>query len=178
MDALGIQQVRLGHWLLALCAVLYLAWWCVFFRPRDEKPQGVERGAGIALILGAVVAGLAAVFQIVTGLGQLPDAFSGPVLWLVAAGTYALLAFVTSRFLERPVTTELLLIVAWCALEVDVAGAVWPNWPLLVAVIVATAFSMVCYLLYYRLEGRAAFLDGCGPLVAVGLLSVIVAWML
>jgi uncharacterized membrane protein YoaK (UPF0700 family) len=114
----------------------------------------------------------------VTGLGQLPDAFSGPVLWLVAAGTYALLAFVTSRFLERPVTTELLLIVAWCALEVDVAGAVWPNWPLLVAVIVATAFSMVCYLLYYRLEGRAAFLDGCGPLVAVGLLSVIVAWML
>lgn len=167
-----------GHTMLALCCVCYLAWWCIFFRPRASKPQGLEYGIGVALLLGAIVFGVLAVVRMVGALSALPNRIPGIVLWPCAAVVYLVLAYVTWRFMKRPITTELILIAAWTALEVSVVGAVWGTgitgmtWLMFLLVAVACIGSLACYLAYYQLTGFAAFLDGCGPLVAIGVLSV------
>ena len=43
---------------------------------------------------------------------------------------------------------------------------------------IAFLFSMVCYVLYYRLHGWTAFFDGCGPLLAVGAISLAFVFLL
>lgn len=174
-----LQALGSAHLLLAVCCALYLTWWSVFFRPRPERPHGLEYGFGVALIVGAAVCGLVSVVLMGRALAELPSTVPAAVLWPCAAVAYLVLAYMSARFLDRPVTTELLLIVAWTALEVAVVGAVAGTGeanlvPVLTAVVVAACVgSLVCYLLYYRLDGWAAFLDGCGPLVAIGVLSVV-----
>ena len=46
-----------GHTALAACAVLYLAWWWLFFKPGAPKPRGGRYGAGVACIVGAAAFG-------------------------------------------------------------------------------------------------------------------------
>ena len=170
-----------GHALLAACAVCYLAWWWVFFRPRADSPMGLERSVGITLILAAVALGLAAVIRIGGSLASLPSMIPGILLWPLAIVAYVALLLLTTRVFDRQPTTELVLIVAWCALEVAVAGALAAcglGGRAVAATAVAVAgfvASMVCYVLYYRLSGMAAFLDGCVPLVSVAVTSVVLA---
>lgn len=185
MDTYGTQLHGLatGHGLLALCAVLYLAWWFEFFRPRGVRPQGLEYRIGVALIIVAAVAGILGVVRICTALADMPTLVPAVVLWPSAAAAYIVLAVVTYRALGRPITTELLLIVAWTALELSVVGALLAlgsGFALHLLVLAALGFigSMVCYVLYYRLAGWPAFLDGCGPLVAVGVIAAVTALVL
>lgn len=172
-----------GHGLLVLCAVLYLAWWFEFFRPRSARPQGLEYGIGVALIVMAAIAGIFGVVKICTALGGMPTRLPATALWSCAVAGYIVLAVVTYRALGRPVTTELLLIVAWTALELAVVGALLAVGsgfapPLLVLVVLGFVVSMACYVLYYRLSGWAAFLDGCGPLITVGIIAAVTAFVL
>ena len=180
-----LRQIATGHALLAACAALYLIWWCVFFRPRAQSPQGIEYVLGVAFILGAVAFGAIAVAKTVQAVGALPSAIPGFAVVVVAVALYVVLLIATTTIFNRPVTTELLLIVAWLALEAFVLSAlVTTGMPAgmvaLCALLVVAAFvaSMVCYVLYYKLSGTAAFLDGCGPLVAVGILSTLFALIL
>lgn len=179
------KQIAVGHALLAVCAVLYLVWWCVFFRPRAQSPQGVEYVLGVAFILGAVAFGAIAVTKIVQAASALPSAIPGFIVVAAAIVLYVVLLAVTYAVFNRPVTTELLLIVAWLALETAVLSAlVAAGMPTgkaaVLTVLVAVAFiaSMTCYVLYYRLSGTAAFLDGCGPLVTVAILATLFALFL
>lgn len=185
MNMLGThaQGLVTGHGMLALCAAFYLAWWWEFFRPREVRPQGLEYGIGVELIVIAAILGILGVIRICSGLAGLPTAIPGIVLWPCAVAAYVILAVVTKRAFDRPITTELLLIVAWAALEVAVAGALLAAGsgfavPLLVLAALGFVGSMVCYVLYYRLSGWAAFYDGCGPLVAVGIIAAVTAAML
>lgn len=170
-----------GHGLMALCCVLYLAWWCIFFRPRPESPQGLEYAAGVALIVGAAVAGLFGVLRIGGAVSAVPGGVPAAVLWPAAIAAYLVLAVVTLNLFNRPITTELLLIVAWTALEIACVGALFTAehtgsaTVLLVLVIAACIGALVCYMMYYQLTDWAAFFDGCGPLVAIGLYSVVFA---
>ena len=50
-----------GHVLLLVCAVLYLIWWCIFFRPNAQVKGGALRVFGIAYILVAAVTGIVGV---------------------------------------------------------------------------------------------------------------------
>lgn len=181
--ATQLRALAQGHELLALCAVLYLAWWFEFFRPREVRPRGLEYGMGVVMIVCAAILGLFGVIRICTGLGALPSALPAVVLWPCAIAAYVVLAVVTKRLFDRPITTELLLIVAWTALEVAVVGALVAigsgvTAPLLVLALMGFAFSLACYVLYYRLSGWPAFLDGCGPLVAVGVIAAVAAFAL
>ena len=185
MDAVTatyLADIDAGHVWMTVCAVLYLAWWTVFFRPRAAKPRGAERAIGVALILGAVVCGLLGVAGLVRNASALPHAASSGFIALVAVVVYFVALAVTLKAFDRPVTTELLLIVAWAALEwfvLDGVAAAGVDVALPTALVaLAFFFSMVCYALYYRLDGWAAFLDGCGPLAAVGVLSLAFAFLL
>jgi hypothetical protein len=172
-----IAGIARGHLLLAVCAVLYLAWWWVFFHPRGERPQGLEYGAGVACIIGAAIAGIVAVVMIMDALDGMPNATDAWHPWWVAVGAYVVLALVTARYFDRPVTTELVLIVGWAALEAVVLGALSALgspavMPLAAAVVAGTVVSLVCYVLYYRLMGMASFVDGCVPLAVVGVIGL------
>ena len=174
-----------GHAALAVCAALYLAWWWTFFNPAMPKATGALYAVGMGFILGAVALGIAAVVLLAMGLGALagaPQVGSAAPGWAFAVGgvlAYALLAFVTVRFFQRPVTTELLLFVLWAALELAVVnalagvGAVEPGLAAVLAVAVAVLFAgcLVCYVLYFRLSPMPSFVDGALPLAAVGVLA-------
>ena len=180
----ALVQVWRGHALLLGCSCLYLAWWVVFFRPGAPQVEGVVRVLGVAAIVGAVVCGVAGGFTIGGSLAALPGADGVPRLWFVVGGVaaYAALLAVTTLVFRRQVTTELVLIVAWGALEACVtaslaaAGALDARAASALYVLVAllVAASLVCYVLYYRLGPVASFVDGMVPLVAVGIESAVV----
>lgn len=184
----ALARVWQGHALLAACAVLYLAWWVVFFRPGATRPAGTLYAFGVACILGAVACGLAGVFRAAGALGALPGAGSVPG-WAFAIGGvvgYVALLALTAGVFQRQVTTELLLIDAWGAFELCVVASLAASGSLaggaasamyaLVALLVVA--SLVCYVLYYRLGPVASFVDGMVPLVAVGVESVVLVAML
>ncbi|MCH3967053.1 MAG: hypothetical protein PHR15_05110 [Atopobiaceae bacterium] len=195
-EAWPVWGIAHGHGALVACAALYLVWWWLFFDPRRERPTGVLYGVGVACILGAVACGAWGVYRITDGLGAVDAAItsSGVTSWALpgwvffvgGALVYVVALVVTNRVFSRQVTTELLLIVAWFALELDIldclagVGALTPGASavLLVLVIALFAGSMVCYVLYYRLPPVPAFLDGCAPLVAVGVFSLAMAIVL
>lgn len=167
-----------GHTALAACAVLYLAWWWLFFKPGAPKPRGGRYGAGVACIVGAAVLGIAGAALLVAGIAGLLPAGSQPVVLggMAACGLalYAVLLTGTVKLFKRPVTTELLLFTAWAVLELGVLAApvAIALGALAVAVLLA---SLACYLLYYRLEPRRAYAAGAVPLAAVGLFAAAMA---
>lgn len=184
----ALARVWQGHALLAACAALYLVWWVLFFRPEGSKPAGALYTFGVACILGASPCGLAGVFGATAALGELPQAGSVPG-WAFALGGvagYLVLLALTAGVFHRQVTTELLLIDAWGAFELCVvasltaAGALGsaavPAMYALVGVLVVV--SLACYVLYYRLGPAASFVDGMVPLVAVGVVSVVLVALL
>jgi hypothetical protein len=185
----GTKTLEWGHVLLLVCAVLYLAWWCIFFRPNVHVAAGPLRIIGIACILVAAAAGITGVVMICRGIGALTPAAGGIGVWPFVIGgivTYVLLAVITSQLMHRPITTELLLIVMWIALELctvtmlrgagawtGIGGAVTAATAiaLIVVLIVLLIADMVCYVLYYQLPPMAGFIDGMMPLTAVAIFS-------
>lgn len=178
-----------GHVALAVCAALYLAWWWVFFNPALPKATGALYAVGVGFILGAVAFGVVAIVLMAMGLGALAGApqVGGAVPgWAFAVGgviAYFALAFVTVRFFQRPVTTELLLFVLWAALELAVLNALsgagllagGALWALGGAVALITVANLVCYVLYFRLAPMPSFIDGAAPLAVVGLFAAVLA---
>ena len=185
-EAMG--QLQWGHGLLALCAMLYLVWWVVFFRPDAGKVQGPLYWFGAGCLVIAAVAGIAGAVLVALGASGL-KAGPGPSGWwfvLGAVAAYAAIAWVTVRFWNRPVTTELLLFVAWAALELFVACALQVSgildssgtgW-LIAVVVIVFALSLVCYVLYYHLTAMPSFVDGAIPLIAVGIFSIALSLLL
>ena len=95
---------------MALCAVLYLAWWVVFFRPDAGKVQGPLYWIGAGCLVVAAIAGITGAVFIALGASGLA-AGTGPNGWWFALGAiaaYILLAWATAHFWNRPITTELL----------------------------------------------------------------------
>lgn len=68
----GSRQLMWGHALLLVCAVLYLIWWCIFFRLNAQVKGGALRVFGIACILVAAVAGIAGIVLECFGISKLP----------------------------------------------------------------------------------------------------------
>lgn len=193
-EATGTKQLMWGHVLLLVCAVLYLIWWCIFFRPNVQVRSGALRVFGIACILVAAVAGIAGVVLNclgISGLPALPTAV-GRVhvgIWPFVVGgiaVYIVLAALTSQVLQRPITTELLLIVMWVTLELCAltmlysSGALGATAFIVLAIIMLVLFiaDMACYLAYYHLPPMHAFIDGTVPLIAVAVFSAVVVALL
>lgn len=88
--------------------------------------------------------------------------------------------------LQRPITTELLLIVMWITLELCAltmlhsSGALRATAAIVLAIILLILLiaDMACYLAYYHLPPMPAFIDGTTPLIAVTVFSEIVVTMI
>lgn len=189
MTAMG--QIVRCHWWMVACAVLYLVWWYVFFAPdaagQKPAPVGMLRAIGTACILGAVACGSLAVVGMARGMGGLPGGVvSGLWINVGCLVLYLVILVVTVHVFDRPVTTELLLFCAWCALELNVAssldGAGAAGFGVVMLVVALTLVTLVvcviCYTLYYKLGYVASFWDGCLPLALVGVVSAVLAVVL
>ena len=180
-----MQLIEQGHCALAGCAVCYLIWWWIYFRP-EGNPSPLLKGIGVALILGAFALGVLAVYLCSRAFGQVEPMVPLNRIWLAGIVAYLVLALVTRGLMGRPITTELFLIVGWLALEMACASCLASTGSLagakMVIFLLVTAAlfvsSMVCYCLYYRLDAWPGFIAGCILLVGVGITSLVLVALL
>lgn len=172
-----MHRILTGQVLLILCCITYLIWWYRGFRPGVN----VSRVGGMngALLLITAVLGIAGImFSVLSDGKETAPAKISPQL-ITAAGIAAYIAFllITSFLFDRVVTTELILIVGWTALEMQVInrlnamGNLSDGQFLVMCAIIAAAFviSMVLYVAYYRMDEMRAFYMAMVPLVTEAL---------
>ena len=182
----GAHTIGIGQMLLLACGIAYLFWWTVYFLPDHQLSSSVRILGGISIAI-AAIAGLAGVALMSRGVGMLPSqanaatGISGTHILLCGIVLYVVLLLVTRGTFHRPVTTELVLLVGWAALELFVINSLVCAGMLsggrlvfqICLVIVIEALCIVCYTLYYSLAPWPSFIDGCIPLAAVGLASAV-----
>lgn len=169
----SLKQLFAGNIALVICMVLYLIWWTIVFKPGGHA--GVFTTACIVL---ASLAGLAGVILTIQGIGgcqTIVHNIPGVAITVGGIVVYIALLALTYLLMERPVTTELILIVGWGVLELSAINALYGSGQfgltlsvILAVVLVAAVIAfLICYLQYYKLEGTAGWIDGMVPL-AVG----------
>ena len=167
-----MKQIVIGQILLILCCIVYLIWWYRGFRPGVH----VSRAGGINGLLLLVTAALGLggmVFSLMSVEEIRKPAISQGMIIICGIAAYFLLLFVTKRFFNRVVTTELFLIVGWTVLEMVVIdrlyaiGAFDGTGFIAMCVVVAAAFliGIVLYVAYYRMEEMRAFYAAMVPLI-------------
>ncbi len=175
------RQMMVGNLLLVLCCAFYLAWWLVAFKPVGAV-KGMKSGW---LLVPAFVFGIAAIVQIVRGSSGsgIPSVLIPKAVVLPAGlAAYVVLLVVTRQLMDRPVTTELLLIVGWTVLAFLELDALYglgkygmaATVILMVVSVAAAAIGLVCYLKYYGLDARTGYVDGMVPLILIAAVMVVV----
>jgi len=161
-----------GNLLLFASIVFYIAWWTVTFQP-NRTGRTAWAGFFIALAFLAGVAAILIKFSGISSLSQAEKGFSVVYILLGAAAFYIILLAVTRIAFQRPVTSELLLITVWGALEGSAITvlqgsnrfSLGPALALATLVMLATGTGIVCYILYYRLDEISRFWNGLIPLI-------------
>ncbi len=169
-------RIFVGNILFVVCCAFYLAWWLLSFRP-SKPTNGFTFGW---LLLPAVVAGVAGVVGVIWGMAD-ADASRRPIAnwWFIvgAVAAYIIFTVVTRWAFDRQVTSELILFTGWAALALAEANTLYgsglfPRGAALAFVVViglVLIASLVCYVLYYRLDAVAGYVDGIIPLALVAL---------
>lgn len=163
-------EVFSGNLLLLLCSLFYLIWWVVTFRPGSSGGP-----VGALCITVAFITGIAAIALLSVGISSLSNDSTGlPVRFILigAAVLFVVLLVVTTVVFHRQVTSELIIIHIWAALEFSAiavlhgTGRFGLGTAVTMAVLVgiATIVGVICYVLYYRLEGMSSYRVGIVPL--------------
>jgi hypothetical protein len=180
---ISLWEIFGGNLLMFTAIVFYIAWWAVSFWPNGD---GKTAGAGFFIAL-ALFAGMAAIAIMSLGINSLSQVRKGiPVMYILlgAVAFYIILLAVTKIAFQRAVTSELLLIIVWAALEWSAiavlhgSGRFGMRQALTLAILVAlaTGAGIVCYILHYRLNEAARFWNGLIPLIAdAGVVAVFLA---
>lgn len=168
-----MNRVIAGQVSLIACFALYIVWWYRGYRPGVD----VSRIGGVngALLLAMVALACVGIWLSLTPA----PATSRPILdsstiAMVAVVVYVVLLLVTRFLFQRIVTTELILIVAWTAIEavvlvnLNAAGALPDGRFIAMCIVLAAAFavSVILYVAYYRMEEMRAFYAAMVPLFA------------
>lgn len=173
------RQIFIGNLLLVICCVFYIAWWLLAFKP-VHPIKGTKSGW---LLLPAFIFGIISVVMIARMGGndkQLLLPHNGILIGGIVA--YVILAAITSKLMNRPITTELILIVGWLVLmfrELNVLYSLAHYSKigvivLLVICVVLTIISLVCYVRYYHLDAFKGYIDGMIPLIIVAVMMVVI----
>lgn len=168
-----LWSVFAGNLLLLICMIFYLVWWIVTFRPNSTDGGLI----GAISILVAFITGVAAIVLLSTGINLISqETVRGLQVKFILLGTaaiFVLMLLITSVGFHRIVTSELMIIHAWVALELSAAvvlygaGHFGPGRAAVLAVLLGIAFivSMICYVLYYRMGEAASYRVGMVPLI-------------
>jgi hypothetical protein len=169
------QKLLTGQILLVVCCVFYLIWWSISYRPGVT----VSRVSGLngALLLITALCGVTGMILSLSGSNHLPGEagrkVSGRLILFAAVVLYLVMLLLTTRVFHRIVTTELVLITGWAALELNavsaLTGAAVFRSPQAAAmtIVIAAAYiiSMVLYVAYYRMQEDRAFYAAMIPLI-------------
>jgi hypothetical protein len=178
-----LWEIFVGNLLLLLCSISYLAWWIVSFRP--DTTAGASGPSGGMFITFAFITGFAAIASLSVGFSSVADGLKGIPVWSVLLGSATLffvLLPVTSVVFQRPVTSELLIIHTWLALELSVIvvlaslGRFGAGRTVILSsfVGIATIVGLVCYMLYYRLDAEASYRVGMIPLIVDAVVMTVI----
>ena len=173
-----------GNRSMIACVVCYLLWWIITFKPPAPKSSLT----GSVFLMGAFLLGLGGIFVISHGIIRMSDSqVVNPFipLWLIpVAGIalYAVLLYITSSLLRRQVTSELFIIIGWTVLETCLVCTMYRYGvirtgklaALTIGIMIVSVLSIICYLLYYRLEYVKGYYDGMIPLILTGIMMVII----
>lgn len=172
-------EIFSGNLLLLICTLFYLAWWAVSFRPNSSGSS-----AGVFYIAIAFATGLAGIALMSGGINTLsPESKFLQVKYILAGctGLFIVLLLVTSVIFRRSVTSELLIIHIWLALELSAIAVLYGTGrfgagqaaALAALVAIATVIGLICYVLYYRLDEAAGYRIGMVPLAADALVMTV-----
>ncbi len=169
-----------GNILLIACCVFYLLWWVIAFNPSG----GIRGFRSGWLLIPAAICGILAAVQVIRGScdGSIAMPYPRAAILIGGIAVYIILLIGTYMLLHRQVTTELFLIVGWVALMFLELGALWglghfstvTTVVLLVVVVAVGVVSLICYLMYYDLDGTRGYIDGMIPLILIALMMVVV----
>jgi hypothetical protein len=157
-----LWEMFAGNLLLLFCLLFYLAWWVVSYR---------QSSSGGFYLTGAFITGVAAIALMSDGINSLSQDSKGlPVssILLGGAALFLVLLLVTAIAFHRTVTSELIIIHIWAALELSAVAVLYGTGrfgagraaTLAALVGIATAVSLICYVLHYRLDETASYWSG------------------
>jgi len=157
-----------GNVLMFLSGCCYIAWWLLSFYPGYTE---ISRFAP-NLLKWTLVEGGAALVLLISGFSS-RSVFPVWYIFIAAIVIYGLLMYFTTKWLDRPLTAELLILVVWASFEFAVLDVLYGNGKIqyvyaviiLVLVIIATVFGGICYCSYYSFEPMGRFVIGFLPLV-------------
>jgi len=166
-----IWEIFAGNLLLLFCSLFYLAWWVVSYRPNSSGGS-----AGGFYITAAFITGFAAIALMSGGINLLSQDSKGlPVRFILmgSAALFLVLLLVTAFAFHRIVTSELIIMHIWAALELSAVAVLYGTERLgagraatLSALVgIATVAGLICYVLYYRLDETASYWNGMVPLM-------------
>jgi hypothetical protein len=118
-----LWEIFAGNLLLLFCSLFYLVWWVVSFRPNSSGGS-----AGVFYITAAFITGVAAIALMSGGINSLSqDSKSLPVRFILlgSAALFLVLLLVTAIAFHRIVTSELIIIHIWAALELSVVAVLY-----------------------------------------------------
>jgi hypothetical protein len=168
-----LWEIFIGNLLLLICTLFYLIWWVVSCRP-DSNGMSAAGGLYIAV---AFITGIAAIVLMLYGISSLyPDSNGLPLSFIMISvgGLFLVLLPVTTIVFHRMLTSELILIHIWTALElsaVDILygiGRFGTGRSITLATLtgIAAIIGLICYVLYYRMDETARYWSGMIPLIA------------
>ena len=174
-----LWEMFAGNLLLLFCSLFYLAWWVVSYRPNSSGGS-----AGGFYLAAAFITGAAAIVLMSGGINSLSQDSKGVPVWSILSGVAALflvLLPVTAIAFHRAVTSELIIIHIWAALELSAVavlngtGRFGAGRAAILAVLVgiASAAGLICYVLYYRLDETAGYWSGMVPLATDALVMAV-----
>ena len=177
-----MKPLIIAHILLIICCVFYLAWWCFSFRPGFEESR-ITGLPGLLLII-TTIFGLSGAGLSIVGInhqGNRQPFISAVVVVVAGIVLYVLLFYVTSVFMNRQITTELILIIGWLVLEILSYQAAYSmeqidrsnTMFLFLMATLATITSLFFYLQYYRVSAIRGFFYGMIPLITEALCMIL-----
>jgi hypothetical protein len=179
-----LWEIFYGNLLLFFCTLFYLAWWFVSYRPDSSG-----RPSGVFYLAAAFITGIAAIALLSGGISSLSQDSTALHVGFIALGSSALfiiMLLVTFIIFHRIVTSELIIIHIWLAMEISAVAVLYGTGHFgagraaILAALVGIAFvvGMICYVLYYSLDETASFRVGMVPLVTDAFVTAVFLGML
>lgn len=180
-----VREIFVGNILLLLCSLFYLIWWIVSYRPNS---YGMSAAGGIYFSV-TLITGVAAIASMSFGINALSvhsNVLPVKFIWIGAGLLFLAVLAITTQVYHRVVTSELILIHIWMALELSAVIVLYGTRrfgfgmavTLAVLVGIATIVGLICYVLYYRLDETAGYWNGMIPLIADALVVIVVLMVL
>jgi hypothetical protein len=175
--------ILLSHGLFVLSGVAYSTYWVL----EEIAPgQTAEWMFFLALVLGCGGAASAFVSIKVVSEDAPKSGLKLPHIVGACAALLVVMCLLTTGAMARPLTSELVFAMIWAAVELcalHVAHCV--GWiagrkalAALVGVILALLIGLLCYTIYFFLDGRARFYAGLVPYGAVSLAMLVAGILL